>query len=168
VIVDLVEIREHATAKHEENLAFCRYAHDHHHPIEEFQQIAAEVQRHIDCTACANCCRETVVTVRQAEIEAIARYLGIDPDLALHQYTRPDPEDSRRRVMKQEHGACVFLDENLCMIYDVRPKPCRDFPHVAPHSHSVGSRLASQCRRAEICPIVFNAFEQYKARLGYR
>lgn len=168
MIVDLVEIRERAAAERAENQAFCRYVHDHHHPIEEFQQIAAGVARQVDCTQCANCCRETVVGVRAEEIEAIARYLGIDADLAMHQYTRADPDDSRARVLKNEHDACVFLDENLCMIYDVRPKPCRDFPHIEPHCHTLGGRLSSISRHAEICPIVFNALERYKERLGYR
>jgi Fe-S-cluster containining protein len=168
VIVDPVEIRECAEARREENLGFCRYLHGHHRPIEELQEIATQVERDIDCTACANCCRQTVVSVGQPEIEAIASYLGIDPDLAARQYTRPDPEDSQARVLENEHDACVFLDENLCMIYDVRPKACRDFPHVTPHCHTLGGRLSSLCRKAAICPIVFNAFEQYKERLGYR
>ena len=165
--VDLVAIRESAQALREENLAFCRYARDHHHPIEEFQQIAAGVQREIDCTQCANCCRRTVVSVQPDEIEAIARYLGIDADLAMHQYTRADPEDSRARVLANERDGCVFLDENLCMIYDVRPKPCRDFPHVGLHCHSLGARLSSLYRHMEICPIVYHTFERYKQRLGY-
>ena len=168
VIVDLVQIRERADLNHAQNLAFCRWVHDHRHPIEEFQHIAVEVQRHIDCTACANCCRETVVAVDDREVAAIARHLNVEPDLAACQYTRPDPEDSSRRVLKQEHGGCIFLNENLCMIYDARPKACCDFPHVAEHSHSLGARLSSLCRRTAICPIVFNAFEAYKQRLGFR
>ena len=167
MIVDLVEIREHAEAKHAENLAFCRLLHDHHHPIEEFQQIAGEVQRQTDCTACANCCRQTVVTVSTAEIEAIARLLEIDGDLAMRQYTTPDPEDSQRRVLRNEHNSCVFLDENFCMIYEQRPQACREFPHVAPHCHTLGGRLTSLCRHAEVCPIIFRTFEIYKHRLGF-
>ena len=168
VTIDLVEIRERTAANREQNLAFCRYVHEHRHRIEEFQEIASRVQREIDCTACANCCRQTVVGVGPAEIGAIAGYLGMDEDLAMHRYTRPDPEDSQARVLKNEHNACVFLDGNLCTIYDVRPRACRDFPHVAPHCHSLGGRLSSLCRKAEICPIVYNAFEQYKERLGFR
>lgn len=168
MIVDLVEIRERAAAKRTENLAFCRHVHDHHHPIEEFQQIAAGIARQIDCTQCANCCRQTVVSVCSEEIEAIARYLGVDAGLATRQYTRADPDDSRARVLKNEHDACVFLDENLCMIYDVRPKACRDFPHTDPHCHTLAGRLSSISRRAAICPIVFNSLEGYKERLGYR
>lgn len=155
-------------AAHAENLAFCRWLHDHRHPVEEFQHIAVEVQRHVDCTACANCCRQTVVAVPPEEIAAIARYLGIDTDLAVRQYTTPDPENSQRRVLRNERDACVFLDEDLCMVYDVRPAACRQFPHVTEHCHSLGGRLSSLCRRAEICPIVFEAFEVYKERMGFR
>jgi uncharacterized protein len=167
LVVDLIQIRTNAEAKRDENLAFCRHLHDHHHPIEEFQQIAGEVVKEIDCTACANCCRETVVTLGPEEIAAIAGYLGISAELALRQFTRPDPEDSASRVLKQGQNGCVFLDGNLCLIYEVRPEACRAFPHVGPGRHSLGARLSSLYRRGWICPIVYNAFEQYKQRLGF-
>lgn len=165
--VDLAEIRAHGEASHQENLAFCRFLHQHHHPIEEFQQIAGEVQRNVDCTACAKCCRETVVAVREPEIEAIAGFLGIEPDLAVRQYTVPDPDNPEARVLRNEHHACVFLDENLCMVYDARPQACRAFPHVAFHCHSLGGRLSSLCLHAEVCPILFQSFEIYKRRTGF-
>jgi hypothetical protein len=72
VVTDLVEVFRLGTAKVEENLAFRRYLSAHHYPDEPFQILASEVQQHVDCTSCANCCRHSVVSVNKSEIEHIA------------------------------------------------------------------------------------------------
>jgi hypothetical protein len=57
VVTDLAEVFRLGTAKTEENLAFRRYLSAHHYADKPFQILASEVQRHVDCTACSNCCR---------------------------------------------------------------------------------------------------------------
>jgi Fe-S-cluster containining protein len=156
-----------AESKRDENLAFRRYLAAHHQPIEPFQILAGAIQQQTDCTACANCCRFTLVDVSEAEIETIARHLDISAADVTRRFTAPDPDVPRRRILINRHNACTFLDGNLCMIYEARPKACRDFPHVASPNHSLGSRLASICRSASFCPILFNALERYKELLGY-
>src|SRR4051794_30843307 len=54
VLTDLVEIRRLGTSKEAENQDFRRYLSAHHHPVEPFQILATEIQRQVDCTACAN------------------------------------------------------------------------------------------------------------------
>ena len=53
------------------------------------------------------------------------------------------------------------------MIYEARPKTCRDFPHVSVGTHSLGGRQSSLARWAALCPIIFNALESYKHRTSY-
>jgi hypothetical protein len=53
------------------------------------------------------------------------------------------------------------------MIYPVRPNPCREFPHVAVGTHTLGSRASSLGRWAALCPIIYNAMESYKHLTGY-
>lgn len=168
MVTDLAEVFRLGTEKAAENLAFRRYLAAHRRPSGPFQALATEVQRHVDCTACANCCKHSIVTVNAGEIAGIARRLGAAPEAVTNLYTEPDPEGGAGRILKSRAGGCVFLDGNLCVIYDARPQTCRDFPHVARGAHSLGSRRSSVDRWAALCPIVYNALEDYKRLLGFR
>ena len=164
MVTDLVEIRRLAESKQVENLDFRRYLRARHLPFEPFQALALEMQKHIDCIACANCCRHTLVTVGRVEIDAIASHLGIQAADVIRLHTSPDPGSPAARVLTNKNDACTFLDGNLCLIYAARPAACRDFPHL---THSLGGRMSSLCRNAWFCPIIYNALESYKHLVGY-
>jgi Fe-S-cluster containining protein len=168
VVTDLAEVFRLGTAKAEENLDFRRYLSAKHHADKTFQILASEVQKQVDCTACANCCRHSVVPVSKREIETIAEYLGATREAVTGLYTVPDSDAPARRILRSSMKGCIFLDGNLCMIYEARPKTCRDFPHVAVGTHSLGGRPSSLGRWAALCPIIFNALENYKHLTGFR
>ena len=161
LITDLVQIRALAEAKESENLDFRRYLTVHAPPPHVFAGIAAAVALQIDCTECANCCRQTSVDVTQEEIEAIARHLSTTAAEVTRQYT------DGGKTLRQNASECVFLDGNLCMIYEARPGACRDFPHLSFEHASLGGRMSSIERNAWLCPIVYNAVEAYKKALGF-
>ena len=167
VVTDLVEIGRLGSAKKDENLAFRRYLSAHHHRVEELQSLAAQIQPQIDCTTCANCCRCGVVEVHCGDIENLSRHIGVSIEEATRAYTRLDPENPGTRVLKNTRTGCVFLRGNLCAVYPARPKVCRDFPHLSFGTHSLGSRISSLTRWIPLCPIVYNAFENYKHVVGY-
>jgi len=166
VVTDLSELFRLGIAKAEENTSFRRYLSTHHVPDTPFQILASEVQ-HIDCTACANCCRHAEVAVSRTEIESIAKYLGTTPEGVAHHYTVPMPESRADRILRSSRNGCIFLDGSLCAIYEARPKACRGFPHVAVGTHSLGGRPSSVARWAALCPIIYNALERYKHITGY-
>jgi len=167
VVTDLAEVFRLGTAKAEENQAFRRRLSSRHYRDEPFHVLASEVEQHLDCTACANCCRHSVISINRLEIMDISSHLGVAPEAVTRLYTVPDPEISGSRILLNSRGGCVFLDGNLCMIYEARPKACREFPHVAVGTHSLGGRPASLARWAALCPIIFNALESYKHLTGY-
>ena len=82
-------------------------------------------------------------------------------------FLRAYPRHSRSRILLNSREGCVFLDGNLCMIYEARPKTCRTFPFVAVGNHSLGGRPSSLARWAALCPIIYNALESYKHLTGY-
>ena len=166
MVTERAELVRLAGEKSAENLEFRRYLKAH--PAQEtlFSDTALEVEAQIDCKQCAACCRETRVNVSAGEIEAIARHLGSEPAQALHEYTELDTVDHQRQL-RQPDGSCIFLDGTLCMIYDARPRACREFPYLGTHECSLGSRMASIWSHAWFCPIVYNAIEAHKKRVGF-
>jgi Fe-S-cluster containining protein len=167
VVTDLVQIRRLAETEEGENLRFRRFLKAHHYPDRLFRQIARAVEEQIDCKACANCCRETRVNVAPTEIDTLARYLNLPREQVVKEYTTTDPED-RETILRHSGDGCVFLDGNLCLVYEARPRACREFPYLASHERSLGGRMPSVCRHACICPIVYNTLQAYKHAVGYR
>ena len=121
MITDLAEIRRLGIAKQVENLRFRRYLAAHHQRIEAFQKLAVEMQRQMDCTACANCCRYSIVNLDEHETAAIARHLGLPPAEVVRLYTEPDPESPRlRAVRSNQRRLCIYGWQSL---HDIRSSP---------------------------------------------
>ena len=87
-------------------------------------------QVYFQCQRCAKCCRwPGFVRVTNVEITAIARYLGIDEDAFIQQYTRLRPRRDGLALIDKPNGECFFLDGNVCTLQPVKPGQCRDFPN---------------------------------------
>ena len=168
MVTDLAEVYRLGTAKAKENLAFRRYLSARRWSEKRFQVVAADIQAHIDCRSCANCCRNATVSLSRFDVDKIASFFRITAEDAARRYMDPDPEAPALRNLRNSASGCIFLEQNLCTIYDVRPKACRDFPHIAVGSHTLGGRAASHDRWAAHCPIIFNALETYKHLTGYQ
>lgn len=167
MVTDLAEVHRLGTGKADENLAFRRYLSAHHTSDAQFQIIASEVEKRIDCTACANCCVHSVVAVGVDDIARIAGYLKITPLEVEQHYTVADPDSPGKRILASTKEGCVYLDDRLCLVYEARPRPCREFPHIGVGTHTLGGRRASHDRWAPLCPIIYNALEQYKHATGF-
>ena len=84
-----------------------------------------------ECTGCGNCCRNhgeySYVSLAEAELEAIPRFLGISRQEFLARYC--DKEPGFHPTLKMDAPACPFLGaDQRCAIYPVRPKQCRTWP----------------------------------------
>ena len=59
---------------------------------------------------------------------------------------------------------CPFLQEdNYCLIYEVRPKACRQYPHTDAQQFSAEMKLHAQ--NALYCPAVYHILEAMKKRV---
>ncbi len=116
-------------------------------------EIHDNVFSKIDCLTCANCCKTTSPIVTEKDIERISKKMRIKPVKFIEQYLQKDTDG--QWMFKQT--PCVFLDEdNYCMIYDVRPKACREYPHLDRKKNV--QLLNLHLKNTEICPAVFDAF----------
>jgi len=158
----LNEIQKLAKDKHNENKKY-------------FEKLKKKVPKNLDyimqelhenefkktnCLECANCCKTTGPLFTSADIERIAKFLKLKPQQFIAQYLRIDEEQD----YVLQNVPCTFLDhENYCMIYDVRPKACREFPHTDRQKFHQISNLT--LKNVAICPATYNIVEQMKKKL---
>jgi Fe-S-cluster containining protein len=166
MLTDLVQIRLQGEKKRPENERFRKFLKTHSHNDRALRHIAEEIEEQIDCTACANCCKSATTTIAERDVERLARHLRITPAKFLADYTELSPEEGR--ILRRIDGAgCVFLDGNLCSVYDARPDTCQRFPHLVRGQGSLASRMWQFIDRATYCPIVYNSLEAFKDELKY-
>lgn len=84
---------------------------------------------HFACTRCGKCCAGAhgLAWVTAAELTDVAVVLGttFDDVLRKHVWLFGDAYAIKKRPAT---NACVFLADNRCAIYEVRPRQCRTFP----------------------------------------
>lgn len=82
-----------------------------------------------NCTGCGKCCTgfPGFVWVNEAEIHAMANFLKLTNDDFSKKYLRLiDGKLSLKEILPNYD--CVFLDNNKCTIYPVRPTQCKTYP----------------------------------------
>jgi len=81
------------------------------------------------CRTCGECCRiKGFVFISEDEAQKIADFLRID----IYSFTEKYCEiiERKKMALKDKRGKndCIFLENNGCLIYDVRPTQCANFP----------------------------------------
>ena len=160
MLTDLVQIRRLGEKQRDENERFRKYLKRHDFVERRFRIIAQKIEDEIDCKQCANCCREATVKLAERDVMKLAKFLRIKPGEFLRDYTQ-ETEDEGYILRRTETG-CVFLDGNLCSVYEARPHNCENFPHLVRGEGSFVSRMWELKDRACYCPIVYNALDAYK------
>jgi Fe-S-cluster containining protein len=167
VITDLVQIRLLGEKKREENLRFRRHMKSHDHSDRILRRIAEDIEEQIDCTQCANCCRVATATVAERDVDRLARHFRVKPERIMADYV-VESEEEGLILRRRENGECVFLEGNLCSVYEARPETCQRYPHLVRGNGSIASRMWSMVDRASVCPIVYNSLEAFKVQLKFK
>ena len=134
------------------------------HTGKRFDQFAEEVHEEvfarISCLECANCCSSIPPIVNRTDSGRIARHLGMKVAEFEAAYLIVDEDGDT--VMNQ--SPCPFLQEDhSCLIYEVRPKACRKYPHTDANQFSAEIKLHAQ--NALYCPAVFHILQAMKERV---
>lgn len=113
-----------------------------------------------DCLKCANCCKTTGPLFTAADIERISKHFKQKPQHFIMQYLKIDEDND----YVLQSVPCTFLDaEDYCIIYDVRPKACREFPHTDRKKFQQIADLT--LKNVAICPAAYNIVEEMKKRM---
>lgn len=65
----------------------------------------------------------------EAELERLAAYLGLDVRECAERHFELAEDRRHLRLRFERKGACPFLTDRGCGIYEARPEQCRDFPY---------------------------------------
>jgi len=166
MLTDLVQIRRLGEQKRDENLRLRMHLKRRNFQERRLKRIGQDIEEQIDCTACANCCRIATVKVTERDAEKLAKRLGVKIEKFWADYVEENAEEGA--VLKRGPGGCVFLEGNLCSVYDARPHTCETFPHLTRGAGSLVRRLWQMVDRACYCPIVYNTLEAWKTEVGFR
>lgn len=93
----------------------------------QVHQLHDEVSNEIDCLSCANCCKTLGPAIYDKDIERIAKALRMKPSEVVSQYLKIDEDGD---YVFQSMPCPFLMPDNYCMIYENRPKACREYPHT--------------------------------------
>jgi Fe-S-cluster containining protein len=125
------------------------------------QELHISEFKRTDCLTCGNCCKTTSPIFTEKDIHRIAKYVKMKEHLFISTYLDRDIDDFY--VLKT--APCSFLDlnDNMCSIYDVRPKACNEYPHTNRRKFIQLTDLT--LKNTEVCPAVYNIVEELKKKL---
>tara|TARA_R110001583_G_scaffold50850_1_gene158683 strand:- start:2940 stop:3437 length:498 start_codon:yes stop_codon:yes gene_type:complete len=125
------------------------------------QELHTKEFKKTDCLTCGNCCKTTSPIFTEKDIQRISKHFKMKVVNFISQYLDRDADDFY--VLKT--SPCTFLDlnDNSCMIYDIRPKACSEYPHTNRKKFIQITDLT--IKNSEICPAAFNILEALKVKL---
>lgn len=124
------------------------------------KELHDEVFQEIDCTKCANCCKDLGPDLTEADITRMAKLFRMKLSTFESTYLRVD-EDGDKVFQSMP---CPFLGpDNLCDVYDSRPKACAAFPHTDRKRFYQINHLT--LKNTLICPAAYLFVERLKERV---
>lgn len=123
----------------------------------KMKELHEETFKEIDCLTCGNCCKTTVPIITDKDSERIAKHLKMKIYDFETKYV--NIEDDNLKSFKK--APCEFLmDDNYCIIYDVRPKACSEYPHTTRKRFHQLSRITLE--NTVVCPATSVMIEKLK------
>jgi uncharacterized protein len=128
---------------------------------ETFHSLHEEVFSNLDCLECANCCKTTSPIFIQTDIDRLSKIFRMKSSQFIEEYLYRDEEGDY--VLKT--APCPFLGtENTCLVYEDRPKACREYPHT--NRKNMLGILDLTLKNTLVCPAVQKIF--YEIGKDYR
>jgi len=167
---DLNKIKTASRIKENENFRFRSFLKNTNMKSDKIDSIVHDiynwVKEKIDCTACANCCTQMSGTLDNNDLQRFTGGLGIGEEDFIKRFLTETEQDEDGKKYEFNSRPCPFLKDKLCTNYDNRPEDCRSYPHI--HKKEFRTRLLGVIDNYEICPIVFNVYEELKSVLWRR
>ncbi len=115
------------------------------------------VFQEIDCLECANCCKSISPIIINKDVERMAKHLKMKVAEVVDTYLQIDSDNDY--IFKET--PCPFLmPDNYCMIYENRPRACREYPHT--DRKRFYQILNITLKNTHYCPAVYEVTERLK------
>jgi Fe-S-cluster containining protein len=109
------------------------------------------------CLDCANCCKTIGPRLTDKDIADLSRHLKMKPAVFTGNYVMTDEDGD---FVFSEHPCPFLMPDNYCIVYESRPKACREYPHTERKRFYQILQLSH--KNCETCPVVFDIFEELK------
>lgn len=82
------------------------------------------------CQGCGGCCKgfPGYVWINEEDVKKMAKFLKISKEVFLEKYTRQIEEYISLKELSAPSYDCIFLKDNKCQVYPVRPIQCSSYP----------------------------------------
>lgn len=161
---DLDKIMALAEVRWNDNWNFRAYLQQAEDPAQVdrvVHQLNAEVSAQVDCTQCANCCRQISPHLTETDVPRIAACVHASAEKFAKDYLEADEFGEQMfRV-----SPCPMLKGTRCQVYAGRPEDCRSYPHL--HEPDFVRYMVTTIENYSVCPIVFNVVEKLKVMFSY-
>jgi len=102
------------------------------YPDVTFCEMMKKVIRDFECAMCGRCCAsQELVGLTAYELYRLAGHVKMEPAAFFDRYcvlTDTGLDPSRRLYVRTVNGACPFLKDDRCSVYEARPYACRAYP----------------------------------------
>ena len=122
-------------------------------------ELHAEAFSTFDCLDCANCCKTIGPRLIDKDIERLAKLLKMKVSDFTNQYILTDEDGD---FVFKDHPCPFLMPDNYCMVYENRPRACREYPHT--DRKRFYQILSLSHKNCETCPVVYEIFEELKLR----
>jgi uncharacterized protein len=124
---------------------------------ERVHELHEKVFDKINCLECANCCRTLGPRITSRDIEKLADFLKLRESKFVEKYIKTDEDGD----YVFQNMPCPFIESsNYCMVYEVRPKACREYPHTDQRKfHKI---LDLTIKNTFTCPAAYEIVEKLK------
>ncbi len=113
-----------------------------------------------NCLDCANCCKTIGPRLTKMDIDRMAKNLKIKSSDFTEKYVITDEDGD---FVFHDHPCPFLLPDNYCMVYESRPKACREYPHT--DRKRFYQILDLSHKNCETCPVVYEIFEELKQKI---
>jgi Fe-S-cluster containining protein len=166
---DPIKLRVLAEAKEDENWRFRQFLKtrcqlDSDDLDQRVFDLTKRVWSGIDCTTCANCCKDVRPTFSEEEVRRLSRRLGMERQQFIDTYLK-QAEPGTDNPWQARTTPCPFLKDNRCSVYEDRPADCSGYPYL--YERGFVSRTMAMLGRTFTCPIVYEVMQELKASLGF-